>query len=257
MPKDQARARWLYIHFLELLSPQYRATLLPSTQRAQGNDTMRILFADDHALVRESICPYLHRLSDAVEIIEAGSMDEALGSVDHDLDLILLDLQMPGSRGVDGVARMKKAAGDTPIVVLSGFSDKRTINAAFEIGACGFIPKVSTGRTLIRALQIVLDGDRYVPASFLEENEAPSIFEKRSPTIQSAERSVLSQLTCREADSLRHLITGCTNKEIARALDLQEITIKFHLRNAYKKIGAVNRADAVRIAYENNWQCAI
>lgn len=219
---------------------------------------MKILFADDHALVRESICPYLHRLSDDVEILEAGSLDEALSFVTPDIDLVLLDLQMPGSRGLDGIARMKSAVGNTPIVILSGFSDKRTINAAFELGICGFIPKASTGRTLLRAIQIVLDGDRYVPASLLEESEAPSIFEKRKHGFQSPETGgILSQLTDREADSLRHLITGRTNKEIARALDLQEITIKFHLRNAYKKIGAVNRADAVRIAYENNWQSAI
>jgi DNA-binding NarL/FixJ family response regulator len=219
---------------------------------------MKILFADDHSLVRESICPYLKRLTDDVEIVEAGSLDEALSLVKPDIDLVVLDLQMPGSRGLDGVARIKSAVGATPVVILSGFSDKRTVNGAFELGVSGFVPKSSSGRTLVRALQMVLDGERYIPASLLEESEAPSIFEKRKHTVQGAcDGSVLAQLTDREADSLRHLITGRTNKEIARALDLQEITIKFHLRNAYKKIGAVNRADAVRIAYENNWQSAI
>jgi DNA-binding NarL/FixJ family response regulator len=214
---------------------------------------MRILFADDHALIRESLKPYLLKLSDDCEIVEVGSLDEALAKTKETWDLVLLDLQMPGVEGFDGFDTIKKTMNGTPIVILSGYSDKRTINAALDRGAAGFIPKSATGKTLVRALQTVLDGERFIPSSILEESDAPSIFDRGKKTGPAAD-SPLNRLTDREAEVLRLLIAGKTNKEIAITLGLQEITVKIHLRNSYKKIGAGNRADAVRIAYESGWQ---
>lgn len=216
---------------------------------------MRILFADDHALVRESLKPYLMKLADNCEIVEVGSLSEALGAATQAWDLVLLDLQMPGVEAFEGFDQMKTALPEVPIVILSGYSDKRTINAAMERGASGFIPKSATGKTLVRALLTVLDGERFIPSSILEETDVPSIFDRvvRAPT-GPAPDSPLHRLTERESEILRLLIAGNTNKEIANSLGLQEITVKIHLRNSYKKIGAGNRADVVRIAYESGWQ---
>ncbi len=214
---------------------------------------MRILFADDHSLIREALKPHLMKLREKTEVIEAGSLDEALRFT-RDVDLVLLDLQMPGMNGFEGFDRMKQALPDVPIVIVSGFSDKRTINAALERGASGFVPKTATGKTLIRALEAVLDGERFIPSSLLEESDAPSIFDQNTRRNVSLGDSPLNKLTEREAETMRLLIAGKTNKQIAIELGLQEITVKIHLRNSYKKIGATNRADAVRIAYEHGWQ---
>jgi DNA-binding NarL/FixJ family response regulator len=193
------------------------------------------------------------KLRAKTEVIEAGSLDEALQYA-KDVDLVLLDLQMPGMNGFEGFDRMKAALPEVPIVIVSGYSDKRTINAALERGASGFVPKTATGKTLIRALEGVLDGERYIPSSLLEENDAPSIFDQTAKRAGPIEDSPLNKLTEREAEALRLLIAGKTNKQIAIALGLQEITVKIHLRNCYKKIGATNRADAVRLAYEHGWR---
>ncbi|MCA0200383.1 MAG: response regulator transcription factor [Proteobacteria bacterium] len=214
---------------------------------------MRILYADDHSLIREALKPHLMKLRAKTEVIEAGSVDEALQYA-KDVDLVLLDLQMPGMNGFEGFDRVKAALPDVPIVIVSGYSDKRTINAALERGASGFVPKTATGKTLIRALEAVLDGERYIPASLLEESDAPSIFDQTAKRTGPIEDSPLNKLTEREAEALRLLIAGKTNKQIAIDLGLQEITVKIHLRNCYKKIGATNRADAVRLAYEHGWR---
>lgn len=214
---------------------------------------MRILYADDHSLVREALKPHLMKLGAETEVIEAGSVDEALRAA-KDIGLVLLDLQMPGMNGFEGFDRVKAALPNVPIVIISGYSDKRTINAALERGAMGFVPKTATGKTLVRALEAVLDGERYIPASLLEESDAPSIFDQAAKRNAPLEDSPLNKLTEREAEALRLLIAGKTNKQIAIALGLQEITVKIHLRNCYKKIGATNRADAVRLAYEHGWQ---
>jgi two-component system, NarL family, nitrate/nitrite response regulator NarL len=214
---------------------------------------MRILYADDHSLIREALKPHLMKLRAKTEVIEAGSLDEALQYA-KDVDLVLLDLQMPGMNGFEGFDRMKAALPDVPIVIVSGYSDKRTINAALERGASGFVPKTATGKTLIRALEGVLDGERYIPSSLLEESDAPSIFDQTAKRTGPIEDSPLNKLTEREAEALRLLIAGKTNKQIAIDLGLQEITVKIHLRNCYKKIGATNRADAVRLAYEHGWR---
>lgn len=215
---------------------------------------MRILFADDHALIRESLKPYLLKLAEDCHVTEAGTLNEALAKAAEPWDLILLDLQMPGVDGFEGLDKIKSLRPETPIVILSGYYDKRTVQAALDRGAAGFVPKSATGKTLVRALQAVFDGERFIPSSILEDIDAPSIFDRGRKAGPSPADSPLNKLTDREAQVLRLLIAGKTNKQIAIDLDLQEITVKIHLRNSYKKIGAGNRADAVRIAYESGWQ---
>jgi len=216
---------------------------------------MQILFADDHNLIREALKPYLHRLADQVDVVEASSLDEALGlfKATSKPDLILLDLQMPGMEGLKGIARTKKRFPATPLVILSGFFDKRTVLSSIEHGASGFIPKTNSGEALINALRLVLAGEKYLPSSLLSEAPLPTLSSSAKAGRSIPEDSVLAKLTERELEIMRHVIDGKTNKEIGKLLGLQEITVKVHVRNAYKKIGASNRADAVRIAFRHGW----
>ena len=216
---------------------------------------MEILFADDHGLVREGIRPFLETLDSEVNVLEAANLQEAirLASESDSLDLAILDLHMPGMDGLEGIRKLAAECPDVPIVILSGDVGKREVLKAIEYGASGYLPKTLSGKSLLSALRLVLTGETYVPASvFVNDDEM-----REGPTTPLRQSfppdNPLSKLSKREWEVLGHLINGKTNKEIGRELDLQEITIKIHVRNAYRKMGATNRADAVRIALKNGW----
>lgn len=207
---------------------------------------MHILVADDHNLVRDGLKPFLLELDPDAVIHDAANFDEALALAKSNdaMGLVLLDLRMPGMNGLQGVEIMRKTRPGVPVVILSGHVERDEVLAAVRAGAGGYIPKTISGTALINALRLVLAGESYLP---------PSILLDGNNTERKAPASPLSTLSAREREILGYLIEGQTNKEIARRLDLQEITIKIHLRNVYRKIGAVNRAQAVRIALSSGW----
>ena len=217
---------------------------------------MRIILADDHSLVRESLRLYLERLSPDVDIVEGGSLSDVLRHQGEAPSLILIDLQMPGMHGPRSVADVRQAFADTPIVVVSGVIEPAIIRSVIQNGANGYIPKTARGKSFINALKMVLAGETYLPTALLEEGGEMSVQETAPETGALAEPAIgggLEKLSTREADVLRLLIAGKSNKGIARDLDLQEVTIKVHLRNIYRKIQATNRTDAVRIAMAQGW----
>lgn len=207
---------------------------------------MDILLADDHNLVREGLKPFLEKLADDARVVEASDMDEALSaaSAADDLGLVILDLMMPGMDGLAGLERMRERHPGVPVVILSGHVNRADVLAAIDAGAQGYIPKTVSGAALVSALRLVLDGERYLPSVVLAEGDDAAV---------DAAPSVFASLSPRESEVLGHLVEGLTNKEIARKLDLQEITVKVHVRNVYRKIGAANRAQAVKIALESGF----
>lgn len=216
---------------------------------------MEVIFADDHVLVRESIAENLRRIEPITTVKEVSSLEEALAAVSPRAGLVLLDLQMPGMNGLEGLDRMIQMAGTTPIVVMSGFIDKRTVTAVLDRKVSGFIPKTASGKTLRRAIQTVLDGERYIPSILLDgadDGSSPPLAPGRQPS-EPASDSPFRKLTEREREIIKLLVAGRSNKQIGLQLGLQEITVKIHVRNAYRKIGAVNRADAVRLSYEQSF----
>lgn len=219
---------------------------------------MRILIADDHNLVREGLRPFLEELESNVTIFEAGSFDEAfeVAAENDAMDLILMDLKMPGMGAFDGLEKMSKTYPRTPTVILSGHFNRHDVLEAIERGAAGYIPKTISGSAMVNALRLVLSGEKYIPSAAFqdspESNDDSPI--GRNAANQIDENGPLSRLSEREKEILGHLIEGNTNKEIARILSLQEITVKVHLRNIYRKMNAANRAQAVRIALQNGWQ---
>lgn len=218
---------------------------------------MRIILADDHELARAGIRPFLDELADDVTVVEAETYDRAMElALDGPIPgLVILDLRMPGMQE-EGLANFRRRFPDTPIVILSASVDIEDVVRALQDGAAGYIPKTFGGPATLNALRLVLSGERFFPSFALESAvETGGISPRRGGDGAAAEtRSLLDKLSARERDILTLMIEGGTNKEIARQLSVQEITVKVHLRNIYRKLGAANRAQAVRIALENGWQ---
>lgn len=210
---------------------------------------MRVLLADDHTLVRQGLIPFVKMLGDSVDVVEASDLDEAVvaAGASADFDLVLLDLKMPGMRGVTGLRTMCETLPATPVVILSGSVESGDVIAAADNGAAGYLPKTLNSTAMINALRLVLSGERYFPsfAFAAPREEDSSAYGDNNP---------LGTLEERETTILGMVVDGRTNKEIARALDLQEVTIKVQTRNIYRKLGAANRSQAVRIAMENGWR---
>lgn len=200
---------------------------------------MRILLADDHDLVRDALKSYLEREDDGVEVLTANSVPSALDVLAEAgrVDIVILDFRMPGMNGLDGLARTREAAGETPIAIMSGSASRDDIQDAMANGAAGFLPKTLSGRSLLGAIRLILTGERFFPASTFSGTEIPGM--------DVSEESVPVNFTRRERDVLAYLFKGHSNKEIARALDLQEVTVKLHVRGLCRKLNAKNRTQAV------------
>lgn len=201
---------------------------------------MKVLLADDHGLFREMLAKAIKELSDSVEVLHAGdlarTLDLARGT--GKIDLILLDLRMPGMNGLAGLKLLREARPDVPVVVLSGESDPDIIRAALQAGSAGFIPKTTRIAALVSALRLVLSGEPYIP---------PAALSRAEPGEARASQGI-GTLTARERDVLKQLIDGSSNKEIGQQLQVEEVTVAVHLRAIFKKLGVKNRTQAVRAA---------
>ena len=206
---------------------------------------MDILLADDHALVRDGLVPFLQRVTPDARVLEAGSFDEALlkARASTALGLAILDLNMPGMDGLNGLTAMRCEFPAVPVVILSGSTHPADAFHSIESGANGFIPKTMRGETIIGVLRLVLSGEKYVPPFLFDYKE--SLPRKDAEPAKDGPLAVLSP---RELDILAMIVDGAPNKVIARALDLQEVTVKAHLRNIFRKIEVSNRTEAARTA---------
>jgi len=197
---------------------------------------MHLLLADDHVLVRDALKSYIERLAEDATVHAVSSFPEAyaLAQREAGLDLIILDLRMPGMDGLEGLTRMRALRPNTPVVIMSGLARQQDIAEALDAGAAGFFPKTLNGPALVSAVRLVLAGERFVPSM-----EHAATTAKVQP-----DSDVTSALTAREREVLDLLTKGLSNKEIARQLDLQEVTIKLHVRGICRKLGAKNRTQA-------------
>lgn len=223
--------------------PGFTGSTYPSElQQTQGNklrhmNAMRILLADDHGMVRDTISAYLETEGRAAVIAVADYM-EAMKSLSAKgpFDLVLLDFNMPGMNGLDSLSDAIKAFPDQPFAILSGTAPNKIAQQAVEMGAIGFLPKTMGAKSLVNAVRFMVAGETFVPASVLADDAT------------DVETAFTKQLSQRERQVLSGLCRGWSNKEIARELDLQEVTIKLHVRTLCKKLNAKNRTQAALIA---------
>jgi two-component system, NarL family, nitrate/nitrite response regulator NarL len=160
-------------------------------------------------------------------------------------DLIILDLAMPGMNGTAGLEQMRARHPNIPVVVLSGRTGREDIMGALNRGANGYLPKTLSGKAMLAALRLVLSGETYVPSIFMEERS------RSGGRVGSGAAPGLDALTERERDVLDFLCQGKSNKEIARDLAIREVTVKVHVGNIMRKLGASNRTQAVRLALDS------
>lgn len=194
---------------------------------------MKVLLVDDHALFREGLALLMAQHWQDVEVLQAERLAQAIAIVKQhvDLDVVLLDLALPDSQGLDALPRMHEAAPDARIVVLSADDSASTVRGAIDQGAAGFIPKTAQGSTLRAALDVVLGGGVYLPGS--------------PPPYSSATQERTLDLTPRQLEVLHLLIRGATNKHICRELSMAESTVKTHLAVIFRRLEVSNRTQAV------------
>lgn len=193
----------------------------------------KLLIADDHDLVRETIADYLRQQA-GFDVDTARSLDQALEleAKNANYDIVFLDYSMPGMDGLSGLAKMR-AQSAVPVAILSGTAPTDVAQRAVWMGAAGFVPKTLSPSNMVGAIAAMTTGQIYLPDSI-----APSRPLSASPV----------RLTPRETDVLRGLIDGKSNKEIARDLDIQEVTVKLHVKTLSRKLNARNRTHAAMVA---------
>lgn len=191
----------------------------------------KLLLADDHDLVRETLADYL-RLQGGFEVICAAGFEDACAkySLEGPFDLVMLDYSMPGMDALAGLGRML-AIAKCPVAMLSGIAPPEVARRALREGAAGFLPKTLAPLDLVAAVRVMLAGETYLPMEFLTEPAKGAI-----------------TLTRRETDVLQGISDGKSNKEIARDLKIQEVTVKLHLKTLSRKLGARNRTHAAMLA---------
>jgi DNA-binding NarL/FixJ family response regulator len=216
---------------------------------------VKILFADNHTLFRDALVQYIERANTNAQVTVARDMHEAMDKLieDSDKDLVLLDFKMPGMDGVEGIKKIKSKFPDLKVALMSGLAEKEDIEAAMEVGAAGYFPKTLSGKAMMNGIRAVISSEDYVAMDHNTNEIMPSYFhgeQQGNKNLPSAEGAV--NLTQRETEVLSYLLNGAANKEIARALDLQVVTVKLHVRGICKKLGAKNRTQAALIARDKN-----
>jgi DNA-binding NarL/FixJ family response regulator len=201
---------------------------------------MKLLIVDDHPVLREGLAALLRQAGPDAEVLQARNAPEGLILVENnsDLDVVVLDLMMPGMDGWHAISEFGRRRPDLPIIVLSSSEDPQDARKALALGALGYVPKSASQHVLLSAIRIVLNGDLYVPPLVLNE-PAGAVDRPSGRTDEGA-----SRLTPRQIEILQMLSRGQPNKTIATTLDLSEKTVKAHITAIFKALNVVNRTQA-------------
>ncbi len=219
---------------------------------------MKFLVIDDHELIREAIRGALTQLESDAEIFEASDGAQAIPLVEQhpDLDLILLDLNLPDRDGFSMLVELRRNHPGISVVVMSAQQDQDSVVRALNMGALGFIPKSVPRKVILSALQLVMSGGIYIPPQALSTGQ-PKAMAQATPAPQASVTSAAPTardakvapadlgLTERQADVLALIMQGMSNKAICRALDLSEPTVKTHVSAILRALKVSSRVEIV------------
>lgn len=198
--------------------------------------TLKLMIVDDHALVRMGLKTSLEMEVDFRVVNEASNGEQAIARYfEVRPDITLMDLRLPGLNAIETTVRLREQDPQAKVIVISTFNGSEDIYRAMQAGAKTFLPKSVQREEMIAAIRAIADGKTYFPASVAS---------------RLAERMQRKSLSPRELAVLKLLVDGETNKEIASALSLAEVTVKLHVGNILEKLGARDRTEAARLAIE-------
>jgi len=207
----------------------------------------RILVADDHGLYRKGLRSTLKAALAKADIVEANSLDTALVEIEADgkLDLVLIDLNMPGFVSFDRLRQARERYPRTKFLVISASDNKADVLKCLAAGLHGFVSKLQTDDEIVSAVKYVLSGCIYVPP-WLSQIGGPGSTESFRSEFHSSQKvqDKFAMLTARQRDVLPLLARGMSNKEIARALNISEATTKVHAAGLCRVLGVRNRTEA-------------
>ncbi|MCD1631008.1 response regulator [Marinobacter shengliensis] len=206
----------------------------------------KILIADDHPLFREAISNVIASGFENTEIIETENLDNALEIAKNtdDLDLILLDLNMPGMHGLNGLITLRNEAPSLPVVIVSAEEDKQVVLQAITYGAIGFITKSSPRSEMTGAIQQILNGNVYLPSDIIRTSKESHSRKHRNDE-NAISPEMLNSLTRRQLLVLERMAKGESNKQIAYNLNIAETTVKAHVSAILRKLAVHNRVQAI------------
>ena len=198
------------------------------------------LIADDHPLFREALQAALNPFFDSMKIIESDSLSSTLKAIKNhpEIDLILLDLNMPGSDNYYGLTSVIDKAANTPIIVVTASDNEESVNIAMHFGARGYIPKTFNSRKMAHAIMTVLDGGKFIPEKYIDKIGV------NAPDLMTSIEHVKG-LTPKQLRVLRCLKEGKMNKQIAEELFVTEATVKAHISAIFKKFNVSSRTQVV------------
>ncbi|WP_246447913.1 response regulator transcription factor [Novosphingobium flavum] len=200
----------------------------------------RVLIVDDHSLVRDGLRSIFDDAFPACEILEADSLESALATLAAagEVDLVLLDLNIPDVSHLSGLEQLRDRFPATPVVMVSGVTDRHVVRDALKAGAAGFVPKSLKRAAIVEALQLVLSGEIYMPDLPGDEGNAE----------EDMIRARIDSLTPQQRVVLSHLVAGRLNKQIAYEIDVSMTTVKAHVSAILQKMNVFSRTQAVIMA---------
>jgi NarL family two-component system response regulator LiaR len=208
---------------------------------------IRVLIAEDHALVREGTRQILEQEADIVVVGEAG---DGRGAVEEAArlkpDVALVDIRMPGLSGVEATRRIREVSPETAVLVLSAYDDDDYVSTLFDAGASGYMLKTARSEELVEAVREVHSGQTALHPAIA--HKIARLWARRSQPQPNEER-----LTAREMEVLRLVCRGLLNKEIARELDVSVRTVEGHLKGIFNRLGVRSRTEAAMYAATRDW----
>ncbi|MEI8396635.1 MAG: response regulator transcription factor [Rhodospirillaceae bacterium] len=230
-------------------------TTIPCRRQDEDSVEMRLFIADDHPLILQSVKTTLEFYDTATEVTGFAKIIELEAALDNLAlpapDLVLIDFNMPGLASVTAVAAFVERHPDVKIGIISGQIDGPLARELIRHGCHGFIPKTLSSKAIYHAIRLMVSGSRFVP-DFLAESAGlappPAVVTVASSAVTPTDNpDNRFGLTPREMDVLRSLATGITNKQIAFNLNIEESTVKLHLRRSFTKLGVRNRVGAAQM----------
>ncbi len=218
---------------------------------------MKILIADDHTLFRETLEFYIKQTEKTASVKLARDLHEAIDIVEGGFvpDIILLDMYMPGMNGLKGLKKMCETYPDVNVALLSGIASPQDVKVAMKSGARGFFPKTISGKSFVKGIKDIISGGIFMPIDHNTDQIMPAYYGENPATAGGlsdmqqegfqggAANSV--DLTPRETDVLMLLMGGASNKDIAKELSVQVVTVKLHVGSLFRKFDVKNRTQVV------------